>query len=82
MHHPYQHESYAHGGSSNLRQSSHAMRQSSSMMRPQGYPPVNIPPVKPYPADPYLDQFPLSEALRAGTLFRWLYDPYADPYRG
>jgi hypothetical protein len=50
-------------------------------MRPPGYPPINLPPVKPYPPDPYIDQFPLPEALAAGTLFRWLYDPYVDPYR-
>ncbi len=48
---------------------------------PSGYPPINLPPVKPYPPDPYIDQFPLPEALAAGTLFRWLYDPYVDPYR-
>ena len=42
----------------------------------RGYPPIHVPPVKPYPADPYIDQFTLSEALMAGTLFRWLYDPY------
>ncbi|UFJ42016.1 spore coat associated protein CotJA [Brevibacillus humidisoli] len=46
----------------------------------RGYPPVNLPPVKPYPPDPYIDQFPLPEALRTGTLFRWLYDPYVNPY--
>ncbi|MFY0544505.1 spore coat associated protein CotJA [Brevibacillus sp. H7] len=46
-----------------------------------GYPPINLPPVKPYPPDPFIDQFPLPEALCAGTLFRWLYDPYVDPYR-
>ncbi|WP_139489757.1 spore coat associated protein CotJA [Brevibacillus dissolubilis] len=49
--------------------------------RPGGYPPINLPPVKPYPPDPYIDQYPLSEALRRGTLFRWLYDPYVNPYR-
>jgi hypothetical protein len=45
------------------------------------YPPVNLPPVKPYPPDPYMDQFSLPEALVTGTLFRWLYDPYENPYR-
>jgi len=49
--------------------------------RPGTYPPINLPPVKPYPPDPFIDQFPLPEALRAGTLFRWLYDPYVNPYR-
>ncbi|WP_019120534.1 spore coat associated protein CotJA [Brevibacillus massiliensis] len=44
--------------------------------RAGGYPPIHLPPVKPYPPDPYIDQFPLPEALCAGTLFRWLYDPY------
>ncbi|MCG6197535.1 spore coat associated protein CotJA, partial [Anoxybacillus sp. LAT_38] len=29
----------------------------------------------------YMDQFSLPEALVAGTLFRWLYDPYENPYR-
>lgn len=47
----------------------------------QAYPPVHLPPVKPYPPDPYIDQFPLPEALYRGTLFRWLYDPYEKPYR-
>ncbi|MBO8162352.1 MAG: spore coat associated protein CotJA [Brevibacillus sp.] len=47
----------------------------------RGYPPINLPPVKAYPPDPYIDQFSLPEALRKGTLFRWLYDPYVDPYR-
>ncbi len=51
-----------------------------SYMRP-GYPPINLPPVKQYPPDPFIDQFPLPEALATGTLFRWLYDPYVDPYR-
>jgi hypothetical protein len=46
-----------------------------------GYPPVNLPPAKPYPPDPYMDQFSLPEALCTGTLFRWLYDPYDNPYR-
>ncbi|MBO8173207.1 MAG: spore coat associated protein CotJA [Bacillaceae bacterium] len=45
-----------------------------------GYPPVNIPPVKPIPFDTFSGQFPLSVALRKGTLFKWLYDPYHDPY--
>jgi len=45
-----------------------------------GYPPINIRSVKPYPADPYMDQVPLPEALRVGTLFRWLIDPYENPY--
>jgi hypothetical protein len=48
--------------------------------RPRGYPPINLPPVKPYPPDPYIDQFSLPEALCVGTLFRWLYDPYRNPY--
>jgi hypothetical protein len=48
---------------------------------PGGYPPINLPPVKTYPPDPFIDQFTLPEALCAGTLFRWLYDPYVDPYR-
>jgi hypothetical protein len=48
---------------------------------PGGYPPINLPPVKPYPPDPYLDQFNLHDAMRRGTLFRWLYDPYCNPYR-
>lgn len=46
-----------------------------------GYRRINIPPVKPYPPDPYINQYPLPEALYKGTLFRWLYDPYEDPYR-
>jgi hypothetical protein len=48
---------------------------------PGGYPPINLPPVKPYPPDPYIDQFSLPEALCVGTLFRWLHDPYRNPYR-
>ncbi len=48
---------------------------------PIGYPPINLPPVRPYPPDPYIDQYPLPEALERGTLFRWLYDPYENPYR-
>ncbi len=46
-----------------------------------GYPPISLPPVRPYPPDPFINQFPLPEALRRGTLFCWLYDPYVDPYR-
>jgi hypothetical protein len=52
----------------------------SQIYGPTGYPPINLPPVKPYPPDPYIDQFPLPEAICAGTLFRWLYDPYENPY--
>lgn len=48
---------------------------------PYGYPPMNIGPVKPMPPDPFIDQFSLPVALKLGTLFRWLYDPYCDPYR-
>ncbi|GAA4716182.1 hypothetical protein [Brevibacillus fulvus] len=40
------------------------------------YPPIHVPPAKAFPPDPYIDQFPLPEALQTGTLFRWLYDPY------
>lgn len=35
-----------------------------------------IPPVKPFPPDPYINQFPLNEVLKTGTLFQWLHDPY------
>lgn len=46
----------------------------------RGHYSVPVPPVKPYPPDPYIDQFSLVEALQTGTLFRWLYDPYVNPY--
>lgn len=65
-----------------MQPSGNMQRQSGNLIRPHGYMPVSIPPAKPYPADPYMEQLPLSEALRTGTLFRWLNDPYSDPYRG
>lgn len=46
---------------------------------PGGYQRINIPPVTPYPPDPYINQFPYAEALAKGTLFRWLYHPYEEP---
>lgn len=47
-------------------------------MRKKPYPPIPIPPVKPMPMPPqdFSNQFSLSEALKIGTLFKWLYDPY------
>lgn len=36
--------------------------------------------VKQSPPDPYIDQFPLPEALALGPC-SVLYDPYIDPYR-
>lgn len=47
---------------------------------PGGYPPLPFRPVQPYPPDPFIDQFPIPEALTRGTLFRWLYRPYVNPY--
>ncbi|MCF6094602.1 spore coat associated protein CotJA [Microaerobacter geothermalis] len=49
--------------------------------KPTGYPPMNYPPVLPMPFDPFIDQFPLSVALKKGTLFKWLYDPYDGPHK-
>lgn len=42
------------------------------------YPPIFIPPVKEMPKLPREsnNQFSLSEGLKKGTLFKWLYDPY------
>lgn len=34
-----------------------------------------IAPIKPYPPDPYINQFTLAEALQRGTLFPWLSEP-------
>ncbi|RNB91286.1 hypothetical protein EDM56_06820 [Brevibacillus fluminis] len=64
------------------RQTNQAYQKPSRMLPPRGFLPVSMPPTKPYPADPYIEQLPLAEALRKGTLFRWMHDPYADPYRG
>ncbi|MDQ0337773.1 hypothetical protein J2S00_000543 [Caldalkalibacillus uzonensis] len=47
------------------------------------YPQVPLTPfgaVKPAPADTYREKFDIYTALRKGTLFPWLYDPYYDPY--
>lgn len=48
------------------------------MHRRRQYPPMPISPVKPMPAPPqdYFDRFSPREALKKGTLFKWLYDPY------
>ncbi|MGE5704440.1 MAG: spore coat associated protein CotJA, partial [Clostridia bacterium] len=72
----HRHESYDSYGYSHARPASPMYPSSSGQRMHHGYPPVNVPPVKPYPPDPYIDQFTLPEALKAGTLFRWLYDPY------
>ncbi len=37
-----------------------------------------IAPKYPFPPDPYIRQFKLSEALQTGTLFRWLHTPDED----
>ncbi|MDF2680119.1 MAG: hypothetical protein K0R47_1309 [Brevibacillus sp.] len=40
-----------------------------------------IAPVNPFPPDPYINQFKLSEALQTGTLFQWLHTPYGNEQR-